>query len=165
MNVNDRETIINEVIGRINKPKKVYVEVCKKDVELPEYKHIGDGGMDIRASIDVKLEPNETKIVPTGLKIAVPENYELQIRPRSGFSLKTPLRISNSPGTIDSSYRDEVGIIVTNTSLNESFKIKKGDRIAQLVLCKFEMVEFEKIDDITSIGENRGGGFGSSGIK
>ncbi len=174
--------IKQEIINEINKPKKVFIEVCREDVEIPKYAHIGDAGMDIRAAIDVELLPGETKIIPTGLKVAISEGYELQVRPRSGISFKTPLRISNSPGTIDSGYRDEIGIIMQNTSLvkeNEELNtytledkdnkqgkyiIKKGDRCAQIVLSKFENIEFvfNNVDDIDG---NRNSGFGGSGIK
>lgn len=158
---------------------KVYVETLNNDIELPAYANIGDAGMDIRASEDVVILPNETKIIPTGLKIAIPVGYELQVRPRSGLSLNTPLRVSNSPGTIDSGYRGEVGIIITNTSLNDNgsyliseknnkqgtYSIKKGDRIAQIVLKKYEVIEFIQVDNIEEIEGNRSGGFGSTGTN
>lgn len=95
---------------------KVYVEACREGVQLPEYAHDFDAGMDIRSAEDIIVHSGQTVIIPTGLKVAIPQGYEIQVRPRSGISLKTPLRISNSPGTIDTNYRDEIGIIVTNTS-------------------------------------------------
>src|SRR5574344_2884718 len=97
---------------------KVYFTKLNKDAVIPTYAHTGDAGMDIRAIEDVELNPHETKIIHTGIAVAIPEGYELQVRPRSGLSLKTPLRVSNTPGTIDSGYRDEIGIIISNTSLN-----------------------------------------------
>ena len=136
--------------------------------------------MDIRAAEDVILKPNETKIIPTGIKIVVPDGYEIQVKPRSGISLKTPLRIVNTPGTIDTGYRDEVGIIVNNSSvtnnervydINEkgnkqgTYIIKKGDRIAQIILNKIEKIKFVEVKEIEKIGTNRGGGFGHSGTK
>jgi len=168
---------------------KAYIEILDKN-QMPFYAHQGDAGMDVRASEDVVLKPRETKVIKTGIKIAVPEGYEIQVRPRSGLSLKTPLRVCNAPGTIDSGYRDEIGIIVQNTSLpfdidmnnnivkNDNiydldekgnkdgiYVIKKGDRIAQLVFAKYETVEFEETEDIKSIGNDRKSGFGGSGIK
>lgn len=162
---------------------KVYVEICREGVTLPAYARPGDAGMDVCAAENVVIRPGETAIVPTGLKLAIPEDYEIQVRPRSGMSLKTPLRISNSPGTIDSGYRDELGIIMTNTSEQNynsgeklltadakdnskgSYKIRKGDRIAQLVLQELPRMELTVVDSVAAIGENRGGGFGSTGVK
>ena len=156
----------------------IYVEVCREGVELPEYAHVGDACMDVRAAIDVIIHPQETKVIPTGLKMVIPEGYEIQVRPRSGISLKTPLRLSNSPGTIDSGYKDEIGVIVTNTSIEDNdlydltckanekgtYMIKKGERIAQIMLNKVPTINFIEVDDVSSIGYNRNGGFGSSGI-
>lgn len=161
--------------------------------ELPCYAHAGDAGMDVCANADITLKPNETAIIPTGLKVAIPEGYEIQVRPRSGLSFNTPLRICNAPGTIDAGYRDEIGIIVQNTSdrfytdgcgevhempdieknhhpLNCKgnakgwYDIKKGDRIAQLVVQELPKVRLRVVEDVNKIGENRNGGFGSTGI-
>lgn len=140
------------------------IELCREGVELPTYAREGDAGMDIRAAEDVVLNMGETKIVPTGLKVAIPEGYELQVRPRSGLSLKTPLRVANAPGTIDAGFRDEIGIIVTNTG-DKYFTISKGDRIAQIVLQKVPRINWQVVNSVASIGENRGGGFGSTGIS
>jgi dUTP pyrophosphatase len=163
----NKEEIVKEILAIINKPKDLYVEIIRDGIKLPTYAHEGDAGMDIRAAIDVVIEPNTTVVVPTGLKVAIPEGYELQIRPRSGLSLKTSLRLPNAPGTVDSGYRDELGIIVHNISLTESFEIKKGDRIAQLVLNKYEQINVVQVekDGLNNIGTNRHGGFGSSGIN
>ncbi len=153
--------------GRKNKMSqekvKVAIEICREGVSLPFYAKPGDAGMDVRAAVDITLAPCETKIIPTGLKVAIPVGYEIQVRPRSGMSFKTPIRVANAPGTIDAGYRDEVGIILTNTSSTESFAIAKDDRVAQFVLQKVPMMEFEVVDDVSSIGENRGGGFGHTG--
>lgn len=159
----------------------VYIELCRDGVEIPKYANVFDAGMDVCAAIDMKIMPGETLVIPTGFKLAIPEGYEIQVRPRSGLSLKTPLRLSNSPGTIDSGYRDEVGIIMTNTSdrsdketvlqlsskgnCSGTYEIMKGDRIAQLVLARVPQIEFVKIEDVRTIGTDRGGGFGSTGVK
>lgn len=142
----------------------VYIEICREDVKLPQYANLFDAGMDVAAAEDVKLFPWKTVVIPTGLKMAIPEGYEIQIRPRSGVSLKTPLRIANAPGTIDTFYRDEVGVIVTNTS-GAFYHVKKGDRIAQIVLNEIPRIRWEQVDNITTIKGNRGGGFGSTGVK
>lgn len=160
---------------------KICVEKCRDEVVLPAYKNIGDAGMDVRAAKDVELLPGETKIVPTGLKFAIPEGYEIQVRPRSGISLNTPIRLANSPGTIDSGYRGEFGVIVFNSStrddcseafidletkgnVNGAYIIRKGDRIAQIVAAPVYTMQFEEVDDVKKIGLDRNGGLGSTGI-
>lgn len=167
---------------------KAYIELLDEN-NLPFYAHPGDAGMDIRAAKDIILMPRQIVVVPTGIKIAVNENVVIDVRPRSGLSLKTPLRVANTPGTIDSKYRDEIGVIIQNISLpfkyedgklidNEDvfdlnvkeykegiYKINKGDKIAQLVFSEFLEAELEKIDDIKKIEGDRGGGYGHSGIK
>ena len=95
----------------------VYVEVIREGVKLPYYANSYDAGMDVCAAEDTIIEPGQTVIIPTGLKFAIPEGYEIQVRPRSGISLKTPLRLANSPGTIDAGYRNELGIIMNNSSI------------------------------------------------
>ena len=163
---------------------EVFIELCRQDAVLPKYANLGDAGMDVYAAEDVIILPGETVIVPTGLKLAIPVGYEIQVRPRSGISAKTPLRLPNSPGTIDAGYRDEIGIIMSNTScqcqvndaeaiysINEkgnkkgSYFIKKGDRIAQIVLQAVPEIQFKQVDSVADIGMNRGGGFGSSGVR
>ena len=165
--MNNKNDLIKEILEIINKPKDLYVEVIREDVELPKYAHDGDAGMDIRAAVDVVINALDTVVVPTGLKIAIPDGYEIQVRPRSGLSLKTALRIPNSPGTIDSGYRDKLGIIVHNSHTKDNLEIKKGDRIAQIVLNKYEQINLVRVDknQLDKIGHNRDGGFGSSGIK
>ena len=165
MNKELKEEIIKELIDYLNKEKTVYIEKTSNDIITPVYASEGDAGMDIRANEDIVIKSHETKLVSTGIKIAIPTGYEIQIRPRSGMSLKTNLRIANSPGTIDSGYRDELKIIVTNISINEDLIINKNDRIAQIVLCKYEKISFKEVEDIKSIKGNRGGGFGHSGIN
>ncbi len=161
---------------------EVLVEICREGVKLPAYASEGDAGMDICAAEDVTILPGETLVVATGLKMAIPEGFEIQVRPRSGITLNTPLRVSNSPGTIDSGYRSEIGVILTNTSTDKNglvnfpfplntkgnkqgpYSIKKGDRIAQIVLQKVPKMRLMIVDSIASIGTDRGGGFGSTGI-
>ncbi len=142
---------------------KIAVQICREGVTLPAYAKKGDAGMDVRAAVDVTVPPLKTAIVPTGLKVAIPAGYEIQVRPRSGLSLKTSLRIPNSPGTIDSGYRDEVGIIVYNCDPDNPLNINRGDRIAQLVLQKVPRIDFVPVDDILSVEGDRGGGFGHTG--
>ncbi len=144
---------------------KVFVEICREGVVLPEYANVGDAGMDVRAAESVVIEAGKTVLVPTGLKMAIPEGFEIQVRPRSGLSLKTSLRVANAPGTIDSGYRDEICVIMHNISDKDDCQIKKGERIAQLVLQRIPKIQFEQVSDVKSIGSDRGGGFGSTGVE
>lgn len=159
---------------------EVAIELCRDTAIMPEYARLGDAGMDIFAAEDVLVCCGETVIVPTGLKVAIPAGYEIQIRPRSGLCLHTPLRVSNSPGTIDSGYKDEIGVIISNTSDCEGvdiytisekgnkkgkYLLKKGDRIAQLVLQFVPTLKFIQVHSVKNIGHDRGGGFGSTGTR
>ena len=162
---------------------EVFVEICREGVTIPAYQHAWDAGMDVCAAEDVLIGPGATVIVPTGLKFAIPEGYEIQVRPRSGISARTPLRISNAPGTVDSGFRDELGILVTNTSENSGqnadevievhsqgnhkgkYLIRKGDRIAQLVLMEVPRMKWVIVSSVAEIGNDRGGGFGSTGFQ
>ena len=144
---------------------KVEVKIINKSShDLPDYETSGSAGMDLRANLDEKfiLNPFERSAIPTGLFIELPQGYEAQIRPRSGLSLKTGLSIPNSPGTIDSDYRGEIKVIVANLS-NEIVEINHGDRIAQMVLAKYERVNWTEVDNIDST-ERGTGGFGSTGV-
>jgi len=130
---------------------------------LPSYETMGSAGMDLRANVNesVIIKPFERIAIPTGLYIELPTGYEAQIRPRSGLSLNTGLSIPNSPGTIDSDYRGEIKVIVGNFS-SQNIEIKNGDRIAQMVIAKYERAEWkitQKLDET----ERGSGGFGSTG--
>ncbi len=142
---------------------QVAIELCRPEARLPQYAHDDDAGTDIYAAETVTIAPGQTVLVATGLKVAIPDGFELQIRPRSGLSFKTPLRVPNTPGTIDAGYRDEVRVIMQNTSPDTPYTVEVGDRIAQFVLQRVPMALFQVVDSVAEIGENRGGGFGSSG--
>ena len=142
---------------------KVQSKKLDTNPKIPEYKTEGASGVDIMALLENKitLDPGESKIIPTGLSIAIPDDLEVQIRPRSGLAAKSNISVLNTPGTIDSDYRGEIKIILVNHG-NEKFDIKNGDRIAQMVLVpvlKFKFEEVSKLDD-TIRGS---GGFGSTG--
>ena len=137
----------------------------QSNFDLPTYATKASSGVDLKAVVDspVTLEPLERRIIHTGLKIALPEGYEAQIRPRSGLAAKFGITVLNSPGTIDADYRGEIGVILVNLS-NTSFTIQPGDRIAQLVVAKFEQIDWLPMDELSDT--NRGeGGFGSTGKK
>lgn len=132
---------------------------------LPQYATPQSAGMDLRANIEesVTLQPLERHLFPTGLRIALPEGYEAQVRPRSGLALKHGITVLNSPGTIDADYRGEVGVVLVNVS-NEPFTVEPGERIAQMVIARHEQAEFVVVEelDATERGE---GGYGHSGTK
>jgi len=131
---------------------------------LPEYATPYSAGMDLRANLDSPLiiKPLARVLVPTGIFIELPTGYEAQIRPRSGLAAKSGITVLNAPGTIDADYRGEVKVILVNLS-NEDFQINNGDRIAQMVIAKYENVSWSQVDQLT--GSERGaGGFGHSGL-
>lgn len=137
----------------------------QSNFDLPKYATKASSGADLKAAIDspVTLEPLERKIIHTGLIMALPEGYEAQIRPRSGLAVKYGITVLNSPGTIDADYRGEIGVILVNLS-NTSFTIQPGDRIAQLVVAKFEQIDWLPMDELSDTKRGEGG-FGSTGKK
>ena len=143
------------------KTVEIIYEKVTEDATLPTYAHNTDAGADIYANEDFEIAGGMTAAISTGIKVAVPVGWELQIRPRSGMSLKTPIRIANAPGTIDSGFRDEVKVLCHNTS-PYPYSIKKGDRIAQFIpkLCPMIVWKEGKVADIEG---DRKGGFGSTG--
>lgn len=169
----------------------VPIQLMSEEVKLPEYAHLTDSGMDVYALEDITIAPGETKLVPTGIKVAIPEGYEIQVRPKSGRCLKTKLRVANTPGTIDAGYRDEIGVIIDNIEPpikkidyewlkvdnmieqlvikdiepGSSYTIGKGEKFAQLVLIKVPHIVWNQVEDINLYSGDRGGGFGSTGTK
>ena len=130
---------------------------------FPRKAHSGDAAWDLRARVALELPVGRSTLVPTGVFIELPEDYEAQIRPRSGLALKHDLMLTNSPGTVDSGYRGEVGVIMFNHG-PEEFAIKRGDRIAQMVIAELPVVELEVVNALSN--SDRGeGGFGSTGRK
>jgi dUTP pyrophosphatase len=134
------------------------------DLPLPSYQSDGSSGLDLRAAVDkeLTLQPGDIRLIPTGLSISLPNGYEAQIRPRSGLALRYGLGFVNAPGTIDADYRGEIGVIAINWG-RESLTIRRGDRIAQIVISKVFRATVEEADELdpTKRGE---GGFGHSGI-
>jgi len=162
----DFSELFGSLFGGNNSPLAdpiLTIEKIDKSVELPKYAHPGDAGMDVCSNEDTFIPPHTWKLVKTGIKVAVPEGFEMQVRPRSGLALKHGISVLNTPGTIDSGYRGEVGVVLVNHN-DKDFKIKKGDRIAQLVVApviSVRIVEGE-VDKVTERGE---GGFGSTGVS
>jgi dUTP pyrophosphatase len=144
---------------------KILIKRLSKNVSMPKYETSGSSGMDLAAYIktNINLEPGKTAIVPTGLSVSIPKNFEIQIRPRSGLAAKKKISVLNTPGTIDADYRGEIKVILINLG-DEIFIIEKGLRIAQMVICPIvqaQLIEVNELDD-TARGE---GGFGSTGAK
>lgn len=137
--------------------------INKSKYALPQYATALSAGMDLRANIDtpILLKPMQRKLVPTGLYIALPEGFEAQIRPRSGLALKKGITLLNTPGTIDADYRGEIGVIVVNLS-EEDFIIEDGERIAQMVIARYEKAEWEEVE-VLGETERGDGGFGHTG--
>ena len=172
-----------KIIGQTN-VVRIPCELAE-GVKAPVYAHKTDAGMDIYARDEITLGPGETKIIGTGIKAAIPEGYALLIQPRSGQSAKTKLRIANTPGLIDAGYRDEIGVIMENIEPpfkdidyefdengeihiksilhGEAYTIAPGQRFAQMRLVQVPQAEFVQVESVGEIGEDRGGGFGSTG--
>lgn len=146
---------------------KVQIKRLPNNADLPLPKYMSDhaAGMDLYAAVTVEMTiaPGEWKLVPTGLAIALPEGYEAQVRPRSGLALKQGVSVLNTPGTVDADYRGEVGVILMNHS-KQVLTIKRGDRIAQMIINKFERIVFEEVEEL-SITERGAGGFGHTGVS
>ena len=144
---------------------KILIKRLSKEVSLPKYETSGSSGMDLSANIDAKIniEPGKTAIIPTGLALSIPKGFEIQIRPRSGLAAKQKISVLNTPGTIDSDYRGEIKVILINLS-QESFKVEKGLRIAQMVVCPVVQAQLKEVNDLNETERGKGG-FGSTGTK
>lgn len=140
------------------------IKVINKSANaLPSYETIASAGMDLRAHLEeaVTLKPMERKLIPTGLFMELSAGYEAQIRPRSGLALKNGITLLNAPGTIDADYRGDVGVILVNLS-TEDFIVQPGDRIAQMVIAKYEQIQWNLVEDLSET-KRGAGGFGSTG--
>lgn len=176
------------LLQEINNSMERVIEIpCEtaEGIELPTYANDGDAGLDIYSPEEYTINPGETKIIPTGIKVAIPKGYAILIQPRSGQSAKTKLRIANTPGLIDSGYRDEIGVIVENIEPpfkdidyefdnngeihiksilhGQAYTIAEGQRFAQMRLVQVPTASFVQVDSVTNLGKDRGGGFGHTG--
>ena len=142
---------------------KILVKKFNKNIKLPAYKTSGSSGMDLVAYIKNKIiiNPGKTAMIPTGIAVAIPKNYEIQIRPRSGLAANKGISVLNTPGTIDSDYRGEIKIILINLG-KKSFDIKSGDRIAQIIVCPVSKAKFKEVKQLPKTTRGKGG-FGSTG--
>ena len=177
--------IIQGLEGLSDRIISIPVEYCK-EIKPPHYALEGDAGMDLYCPEEYTINPGETQIIPTGIKCALPKGYAFLIQPRSGLSVKTKMRIANTPGLIDSGYRDEIGVIIENIEPpikdieydfddsgkpiiksilhGESFTIHKDERFAQMRLVAVPTAALYEVETVNNIGDNRGGGFGHTGI-
>ncbi|WP_279740584.1 dUTP diphosphatase [Rothia sp. RSM386] len=144
-------------------PVNVHIKLLDPELPAPAYAKPGDAGADLRSRIDFDLEPGERALVPTGVAIALPEGYVGLVHPRSGLATKNGITIVNAPGTVDSGYRGELMVTLLNTDKTKSFHVQRGDRIAQLVIQKYEHATFTLVDELEQT-ERGSSGFGSSGI-
>ena len=174
---------VSETEGIAKRNILIPIEYCREDAKMPAYAHLTDAGMDVFATEEITINPGETKLIPLGIKCALPIGYELQVRPKSGRSLKSKLRVANAPGTVDAGYRDEIGVIVDNidpfiksaemdengrlynVEFGSSITIGKGEKFAQLVLSEVPKAVFYEVETVAGMGEDRQGGFGSTGDK
>src|SRR5215467_5041341 len=142
---------------------EIKIKLLDPGVPMPKYQHHGDAGLDLPSRADFVLEPGERVLVPTGIAVAIPEGYAGFVLPRSGLAARNGIALVNSPGLIDSGYRGEVTVVMINTDRSEAFRIRRGDRIAQLVIQRVEEVKLVEVQDLdeTSRGD---GGFGSTGV-
>ena len=144
---------------------EILIKKLSKNVTLPKYETEGSSGLDLAANIDeqIKILPGKSEIIPTGLAVAIPKNFEIQIRPRSGLAAKNQVSVLNTPGTIDADYRGEIKVILINLS-DKVFVVEKGLRIAQMVVCPVVKATLKEVTKLEST-ERGFGGLGSTGIK
>ncbi|MCA4132717.1 dUTP diphosphatase [Arthrobacter sp. M4] len=141
---------------------QVQLKMLDDGLEAPSYAHPGDAGADLRARVDVVLEPGERKLVPTGVSIALPDGFVALIHPRSGLATKHGLTVVNAPGTVDAGYRGEIAVTLLNTDKDQAIELRRGDRIAQMVIQRVEYAQFVAVEELSE-SVRGAGGFGSTG--
>lgn len=143
--------------------RQVQVRRLDPELPLPRYAQPGDAGADLMSTVDLELAPGERALVPTGLAIALPAGFAAFVHPRSGLAARHGLSIVNTPGTIDSGYRGEIKVLLINHDLHEPVVLRRGDRVAQLVIQRYEQVEFVAVDELPDSARGVGG-YGSTGV-
>ena len=157
---------MNEDALKAIKTKNLKVELLNDDAKFPEYAYPSDSGFDLYSTVEVILQPFGRALVPTGIKLSIPEEYEIQVRPKSGLAINQGLTVLNTPGTVDSGYNGEIKVIIFNTN-NISVSVSKGTKIAQAVLCPVvngKYVNLIQVDEVNG-GDRQNNGFGSTGLK
>ena len=142
---------------------KILIKKLSKNINLPKYETDGSAGMDLSANIEnsISIKPGKSSIIPTGISVSIPKNFELQIRPRSGLAAKNQISVLNTPGTIDADYRGEIKVILINLG-EKTFTVEKGARIAQMVLCPIIKAKLKEVENLEKTSRGSGG-FGSTG--
>ncbi len=143
--------------------RKILIKRLSKNINLPKYETDGSSGMDLSANIEnsISIKPGKSSIIPTGISVSIPKNFELQIRPRSGLAAKNQISVLNTPGTIDADYRGEIKVILINLG-EKTFIVEKGARIAQMVLCPIIKAKLKEVENLEKTSRGSGG-FGSTG--
>ena len=141
---------------------EVLITRTDPDVPMPAYSHPGDAGADLVTTVDVRLEPGERALVPTGVALALPDGYVALVHPRSGLAARFGVSIVNAPGTVDAGYRGEIAVTLLNTDRDEAIELRRGDRIAQMVIQRVEYARFLPVEELDG-SVRGGGGFGSTG--
>jgi len=144
---------------------EILIKRLSKYINLPRYETEGSSGMDLSANINsnIEIEPGDSTIIPTGISVSIPKNFEIQIRPRSGLAAKNQISVLNTPGTIDADYRGEIKVILINLG-KKKFVVEKGSRIAQMVLCPIAKAKIREVENLEKT-DRGSGGFGSTGTK
>lgn len=142
---------------------QIPIELCNPDAKLPTYATIGSAAMDVYSTEEYIIKPGETHLFKLGIKCAIPKGYALLIQPRSGLSLRSKIRIANTPGLIDCDYHEEIGVIIENIDRRKDFTIDKGERIAQMRLVEVPMINWVEVNSIGTFDNNHGEGYGSTG--
>ena len=144
---------------------EILIKRLSKYINLPRYETEGSSGMDLSANINsnIEIEPGNSTIIPTGISVSIPKNFEIQIRPRSGLAAKNQISVLNTPGTIDADYRGEIKVILINLG-KKKFVLEKGSRIAQMVLCPIAKAKIREVENLEKT-DRGSGGFGSTGTK
>lgn len=140
------------------------IKLLDDGLTMPRYQHAGDAGLDLPSRVDLIIEPGERAMVPTGIAVAIPDGYAGFVLPRSGLASRHGIALVNSPGLVDSGYRGEMSVVMINTDKRQAFHIKRGDRIAQLVIQKVEDVSITRVDELDETSRGAGG-FGSTGNR
>ena len=149
-------------------PVEILIQRLDRDLPLPSYAHPGDAGADLAAAVDVELGPGERALVPTGIAVALPDGYAAFVHPRSGLAVRAGVGIVNAPGTVDAGYRGEIKVLLVNHDTDEPVRLRRGDRIAQLVIQRVEQARFHEVQVLPGSARGEGGygstgGFGSTG--
>ena len=146
----------------MTEPVEILIQRLDPDLPLPSYAHPGDAGADLTSAVDIELAPGQRALVPTGIAVALPEGYAAFVHPRSGLAVRAGVGIVNAPGTVDAGYRGEISVLLINHDTTEPVRLRRGDRIAQLVIQQFETASFVEVDDLPDSARGAGG-YGSTG--